>query len=180
MPYLFLDLETTGLNPATDSILEVGWCFTDSRFHSLSDVDGAVVTTGPHTLNEMSPFIQDMHVESGLMRDLLKPETLLLEDIEQMILDDYQKYNPLDERTLLAGFSVHFDQSFVNVHMPRLAKLISYQVMDVTTLKKFFHGIAGYLPEAVNVHKHRADYDVVESLEVARAYRDYMIGVTNA
>ena len=33
MTYCFLDIETTGLDPRRDLMLEISWLFTDSRFN---------------------------------------------------------------------------------------------------------------------------------------------------
>ena len=38
MTYCFLDLETTGLEPDADTILEIAWVFTDKHFNVLGSI----------------------------------------------------------------------------------------------------------------------------------------------
>lgn len=171
MKYLFIDLETTGLNPQTDHVLEIGWCLTDDKFRSITDVRSEIVTTSRFELEGMPDEVVRMHTESSLLNDMFDGETLLIDDIADMILMDI---TGLEGPIVVAGFSVHFDLNFIRVWMPRLAKQLSHRIIDVSTLRMFFGGVTDYVPVVTNSRKHRAAYDVAESLEVARSYRNYV------
>lgn len=171
--YLWLDLETTGLEPATDHILEVGWMVTDSKFVITQSVSSCVVTPNKHVWREIedSPFIQDMHGKSGLLTDLSKEGTLVLGDIEDLVLEDIEKYQGHSEETVyLAGFGVHFDLNFIRIWMPRLADKLSYRILDVRSLVMFADVFLNteHIPHGDSEHRAAGDilysYDTMMSI----------------
>jgi oligoribonuclease len=173
---LWIDLETTGLSPQDDHILEVAWTITDNSLITIDDVYTHVTQLSPQAWVQLTqtPEVLEMHRNSGLLTEIDEAKTLMrLEDIEDQIIAQL-KQTGLEEIIMVAGFSVHFDLSFINEHMPRLARLLSHRTYDVTTLKTFFKSV--HIEHHVeNYGKHRAHYDTVEALSIAREYRDYIL-----
>lgn len=173
---LWIDLETTGLSPVDDHILEVAWTITDNSLVTIDDVYTHVCQISPAAWVQLTqtPEVLEMHRNSGLLTEIDEAKALMrLEDIEDQIMAQL-KETGLEEIVMVAGFSVHFDLGFINEHMPRLARLLSHRTYDVTTLKTFFNSV--YIEHHVeNYGKHRAHYDIVEALSVAREYRDYVL-----
>lgn len=173
---LWIDLETTGLSPVDDYILEVAWTITDNSLVTIDDVYTHVAEISPKAWVQLTqtPEVLEMHRTSGLLAELDEAKTLMrVEDIEDQIIAQL-KETGLEEPIMVAGFSVHFDLSFVHEHMPRLASMLSHRTYDVTTLKTFFKSV--HVDHHVeNYGKHRAHYDIVEALSVAREYRDYIL-----
>lgn len=70
---------------------------------------------------------------------------------------------------VLAGSTVAFDQSFLRVHMPGLAELLSHRCFDVSTLKMADRAWADQPFKKAEAH--RAMPDILESLKHAKEIR---------
>lgn len=170
---LWLDLETTGIDPVNDHILEVAWRITNDSLIPWSVTKSHVVRPSKDAWKQLqqTPFVMDMHIENGLLADIDADHNLvLLEDVEEELLKDV---NIVDGPWMLAGSSVHFDLSFVHQHMPRLAEKLSHRIYDVTTLKTLFKSV-GHMDTIHNDGKHRAANDIDNSLRYAWMYRDIL------
>lgn len=175
--FLWIDLETTGLNPENDEIVEVGWFFSDNwEWFSVPQSCVVTPTTAGWELLQQQP-VNKMHQESGLLAELSKGDTLLIEDVEDQILEDMErlvrKYDVDD--IILAGSSVHFDRGFIANEMLRLDERLSHRHFDVSTLRMFFDGL-GYheLSERDTPSTHRAKQDIVDSYKLARQYVEWV------
>jgi oligoribonuclease len=173
---LWIDLETTGLSPQDDYILEVAWTITDNSLVTIDDVYTHVTELTPKAWVQLTqtPEVLEMHRNTGLLTEIDEAKKLMrVEDIEDQIIDQLKQAG-LEEPIMSAGFSVHFDLGFINEHMPRLGRMLSHRTYDVTTLKTFFKSV--HVDHHVeNYGKHRAHYDIVEALSIAREYRDYVL-----
>lgn len=171
---LWIDLETTGLEPHSGEILEVAWFLSDN-WEILNEAKSLLVTPTRDTFDliKQDLVVSSMHRDSGLAADLvLSNYTLRIEDIEFEILYDLEEHWVAnDEWTVLAGSSVHFDRAWIREYMPRLDKVLSHRHFDVSTLKTFFDSVGFYhLGERDTPAKHRALNDVKDSYKLARKY----------
>lgn len=172
---LWIDLETTGLDPDGGEILEVAWFISDN-WEILKPVESHVVTPGKDTfeLLKQDLFAQTVHYENHLLKDLMVGDTVMLEDIEDMILKDIAVYN-IEGLPVLAGASVHFDRSFIKKYMWRLDRELSHRHFDVSTLRHFFDEMGFHsLGERENNSTHRAADDITDSYKLARKYVNLM------
>ncbi len=188
--FIWLDLETTGLNPDRDIILEFaagiaddgpGGSFTaieivqsviDPKSYAPWRVPGHTPTgfefveeiDGLIALEAMDPYVRNMHTKNGLLAELERPE--LCCTIEEA--DDALSALLLDGKPSLAGNSVHFDLAFIKKHMPRFAARLSHRVFDVSTLLRA-ERTYGDSHALINVpaSSHRAREDVLASLATA-------------
>jgi oligoribonuclease (3'-5' exoribonuclease) len=179
MALLWLDLETTGLSAVNDAILEVAWTLTDAELRPMIDgeVRTGLVDLGPiefKLLTGAPQVVFEMHAKSGLTKDLSNPllNHYSLEEIASDIVNELHVNVPEGEAIYLAGASVHFDLGFLRSQMPELAVHLSHRVYDTSTLKAFFESI-GVEHGVVNENQHRAKDDVIETLAVARRYREW-------
>lgn len=158
-PYiiLVLDVETTGLDPETEHLLEVGALFADGRGSPLSLLvlpdrfdSGGLVSL---YLEATNPFVFEMHQKSGLLTALASLE----DDKPRPARVDARVYSwikslvkPDDEGKLpeirLGGFSVDFDLRWVRRHLPMTATLLSRRVVDFSQIADFC--VAAGLPDA--------------------------------
>jgi oligoribonuclease len=174
---LWIDLETTGLNPDNGEILEVGWFFSDN-WEILTEAKSALVTPTRDTFDliKQDLVISSMHKDNGLAADLvLSDYTRVIEDIEDEILSEIEANAEVFEFPVLAGASVHFDRSWIREYMPRLDRALSHRHFDVSTLKMFFDDMGFFeLGHRDTPTKHRALDDIKDSYKLARKYVNLM------
>jgi oligoribonuclease len=170
---LWIDLETTGLDPQGDYIVEVAWMTSYDDLTARSNTHSYVVDLSPAARKQLmeNPYVLDMHKTSGLLEalDASPGNVFRIEDIEDEIIAALKRETVSGDRISVAGFSVHFDLSFINEHMPRLGELLSHRVYDVSTLRTFFREL-NVESSYENLNKHRAGDDVIESYYVALEY----------
>ena len=168
--YLWIDLETTGLDPEHDRMIEVGWFLSDN-WEKVTEEQSVLITPDKIAweLMQQDLFVQTMHTENDLLKDMESFGTIMVDDAEDQILetlDIHQVGQPI-----LAGSSVHFDRSFIRNWMPRLDRRLSHRHMDASALRMFVDAV-GYqsVGQKIEPTKHRALEDSLESFELYRRY----------
>jgi len=170
----WLDLETTGLDPAKDKILEVAVLEAnfDRPFDTKSLGTWVLQTDGSE---QMDTFVLKMHTKSGLLDECkrssctaAKAEGALLE----RVLPAFDRY----ERPVLAGSSVHFDMGFLRAHMPKLAARFTHQLFDVSAVWLFCRSVG--MPLEKRTPAHRAHDDIVASVEHAKSCFRWLKGLS--
>ena len=170
MYYLWIDLETTGLDPDNDRIIEVGWMLTEHH-HVIEPAQSVLITPDKIAweLMQQDLFVQTMHTENDLLKDMESFGTILAEDAEDQILELLDKHDL--GKPILAGSSVHFDRGFIRNWMLRLDRRLSHRHMDTSTLRMFFdsQGFHSY-GEKTRPTVHRALEDVEDSFNLFCRY----------
>ncbi len=170
---MWLDLETTGLDPNRDQILE--WAVVlaaDDREGDMSPVrqfSGVCYFDRETCDYPIDPFVAAMHEHNGLWDECAVSDSTVEEAdafLAGLCIDDL---GAAPRSIVLAGSTVAFDQSFVRVHMPRFAAFLSHRCFDVSTLKMAERDWAG--EKFKKAEAHRALPDILESLEHAAEIR---------
>lgn len=165
----FIDLETTGLDPAEASILEIAVIVTDGDLHSAN--------VGPNLVlhaetREMPEVVREMHTTSGLLDDVAQ-SGLKVWDAERQVLEFLREFDE-PGKIPLAGSSVHFDRKFLAYHMPDLEAWFHYRNVDASSLgevmRRWFPAIHARAPEKREIH--RAFADIQDSIRLMRYYRN--------
>jgi oligoribonuclease len=172
--WLWTDLETTGLDPATGRILEFAVILANDG----ADGDMSVVEeyTGvlslpweERKLLDVAPFVTRMHANNGLWVACTESATTLTE-AEDFLLSLAESSEP--RSIVLAGNSVHFDHRWLCYHMPRFAKFLSHRVLDVSSLIAAARAWIGPFESTSPIGEHRALGDIRASLDSARRLRE--------
>lgn len=168
---VWVDIETTGLDPRVDSILEVGFVMTDDDLHVKATYS---VVVRPARRQEPTPggIVHGMHTESGLLEDC---EQIGVDPrLAEKSLRSWLESKIAAEASPMCGSSVHFDRAFLAEQMPSVAEWFAYRNIDISTIKELARR---WRPEVVaaepNPYKrHRVVPDLQDTLALARHYRE--------
>ena len=173
---IWCDLETTGLNPGKDWILEI--YMVKAEFHNPLEPVGAsyhkVFRAFP-TMH-MPPEVLKMHGENGLWNEcILSPHIQAHPDVVEEFLafvgSDAKgapiDFSDKDVKPVLAGSTVHFDLAFLRADFKDLGSILSHRVYDVSALKLFCQTL-GMPPFPKGNVAHRAKADIEASIDHAK------------
>lgn len=171
MNFFWIDLETTGLDPAKHEIAEVACVVTDQQLNKLDSAHW-VVKLDP--AKEITPWCLKQHGESGLLAACENGSPL--RDVEDGLIGMAKAWSvqPAKDgyvKPVLAGNSIHFDRSFLSAHMPRLVSELHYRQLDVSTLKILVQAWAPSYEFLIETKPHRAVDDLLLSIEELKHYR---------
>lgn len=174
---VFLDLETTGLNPNKDIVLEVGAIFTDDRLLTIHEFHSVLYASVDNPQRKAADsVVQLMHNKNGLWEES-EMSSHTASSVDYALSQIIYKYGMANSQ--LAGNSVHFDRAFMSVHLPESLRLLSHRQIDISSLnemsRRFCPELYANRPKSQG-SIHRALEDARESLRYARWYRDNLFG----
>jgi oligoribonuclease len=169
---VWIDCEMTGLDLATDALIEIAVLVTDAELNILGDGLDLVIHAGEDALAGMPDVVREMHARSGLTEEVRR-STVTLADAEQQVLDYVRGHVPDPNSAPLAGNSIATDRGFIARDMPALDKHLHYRMVDVSSVKelvrRWYPRIYYAKPEKGLAH--RALADIKESIGELDYYR---------
>ena len=130
---LWVDVETTGLNPNENSLLQVAAIITDLSGRVVSEPYERVVKQWkPIAIAQANDYVKDMHTKTGLW-DRLESGTIA-SVIDQEMLEGIKLFAPEPRSIRLAGNSVRLDLNFLESALPNTYAHLHYRSIDVSAL----------------------------------------------
>lgn len=170
---LWIDMEMTGLDVSKEVIIEVAVIVTDYDFNVLETYE--TVVNQPQTyLDEMDDWNKEHHSKSGLIAKIPRGKTpdQVEEDLLNLIRRHWPKIEKKEDMPLMAGNSIMQDRLFLNKYFAKVASLIHYRMLDVTSWKILYNEKFGLKYEKKN--SHRALDDIRESIEEMKFYLSHI------
>lgn len=182
---LFLDLETTGLDPKNDAVLEVAAIVLSDDLKTEIARYSSVIAWDPVTHKApIAPFVVGMHVHNGLWAECIAAKASTtgfgsLADIDGA-LRDFIVRNGCGggERSgaQLAGNSIHFDRAFMREHLPVSFAELHHRQLDVSSInelaRRVWPDVHAKRPGTGGPAAHRAMADAEQSIAITRYYSE--------
>lgn len=170
----WLDLETSGLSPLHDDILEIAYLFTDMQGSQLMLPYTTLVTPDDperffnYIYDEENQYIRAMHTKNNLFRDMFSGEVEVRthHDIEGFLHKSFAEVKEMTgiESWYLGGSSVHFDRSFLEEKFLNMPQGLSHRHVDMTSIRV----ATGNMNMKTDI-AHRALQDILEDV---RQYKE--------
>ena len=170
---VWVDLEMTGLDPDSDTILEIATIVTDVNLRELAEGPVYAIGHTASTLQAMDDWNQIHHTASGLWDRVLE-SNIEMHEAEENTLAFLKQWTDKGASPM-CGNSICQDRRFMYRHMPALERWFHYRNLDVSTLKELAIRWAPGIAEGHSKdNRHEALSDIRESIEELRYYRSFM------
>lgn len=163
--YVWVDLETTGLNTESSTILEVASIITAEDYEPIDEYQAVIKPAGTVAYE---PEALGFHKKSGLVDEL--HDGIPLYVAEQQLLAFVKKYEPTKRRAYLAGSSVHFDKRFMDMYMPSVTAHLCSRLLDVNAFALIARNKYGKDIQYKAARPHRALQDLHRSIAELKYY----------
>jgi oligoribonuclease len=168
-----MDLEMTGLDPATNVIVEIATIVTDDELAIVAEGPDLVVHATSEQLALMPEVVRGMHTKSGLLAQI-EASPITLEQAGAETLEFIKAHVPEPRTVPLCGNSIGTDRRFLAVHLPAIEDHLHYRSVDVSTIKelarRWYPEVLKAAPQKATTH--RALDDIRESIAELRFYRE--------
>lgn len=166
----WVDLEMTGLDPDTCTIIEIASLVTDNELNVIAEGPALVINQPKELLEKMDAWNQEHHKKSGLY-DAVLASTVTLQQAEDQTLAFLKEWLP-QRKAPLCGNSIWQDRRFLCRYMPKMEGYLHYRNIDVSSFKEVIRRWYVNGPElARKKEAHRALDDIKESINELRFYR---------
>ncbi|XP_044260031.1 probable oligoribonuclease [Tribolium madens] len=178
---VWVDMEMTGLDVATDKMMEVACIITDSDLNIIAEGPDLIIHHPQDILDNMNEWCKTHHSKSGLSEACLKSK-ISVQEAEDKIMEFVSQY-VIEKISPLAGNSVYMDRLFLRKYMPRLHEYLHYRIIDVSTIKELCRrwNPDVYKEAPKKTFSHRALSDIKESIEELKYYKSsfFKVAVQN-
>jgi oligoribonuclease len=169
---VWIDCEMTGLDLASDALIEVACVVTDADLQPLDRGIDVIIKPPPEALDRMPDVVRAMHTSSGLLAAL--PDGVTLTEAQELVLAYVRQHVPERAKSPLCGNSIATDRAFLARDLPRLDAHLHYRMIDVSSVKELARRWypRAYFASPTKAGGHRALADVLESITELRYYRE--------
>lgn len=164
---LWVDFESTGLNPEMDVPIEVYAQLTSWDLDFISDFH-AFYDQGPlrSLCDSCDSKALSLHEQSGLFEDYLTAQPAYSYKVDEDFEEWFDRFAG-DKTVHLAGSSLYLDKTFLRLYHPGLHSRLHHVLLDVSGLQFAL----GYNDVLKRRSRHRAEDDVRDAIERYRILR---------
>ena len=168
---IWVDLEMTGLDPDTDTVIEIATIVTDAQLTILAEGPVHAIACEQSLLDGMDEWNQTHHGASGLLKRVQTSQTSMQEAQADTI--EFLKQWVAAGKSPMCGNSICQDRRFMVRTMPELETYFHYRNIDVSTIKEL---VRRWQPDIANSFRkkntHLALDDIRESIVELQVYRE--------
>ena len=171
---IWIDLEMTGLDTTSDTILEIATIITDCDLNELAEGPVLAIRQSKETMDSMDDWNTRQHAKSGLTERVLASKVSLAE-AQRATIEFLEKWVGTG-LSPMCGNSICQDRRFLAREMPQLEGYFHYRHLDVSTLKVVAQRwapdvAAGFTKDSA----HLALSDIRDSIAELTWYRDKLL-----
>ncbi len=171
---IWIDLEMTGLDTTSDTIIEIATIITDCDLNELAEGPVLAIRQSKETMDSMDDWNTRQHAKSGLTERVLASKVSLAE-AERATIEFLEKWVGTG-LSPMCGNSICQDRRFLAREMPELEGYFHYRHLDVSTLKVVAQQwapdvAAGFTKDSA----HLALSDIRDSIAELTWYRDNLL-----
>ena len=162
----------TGLDLASDALVEVACVVTDRELAELDEGIDLIIKPPAEALDQMPDLVRQMHTDSGLLAELAGGITLA--EAQDQLVSYVRGHVKEPRKAPLCGNSIATDRAFLARDLPRLDEHLHYRMIDVSSVKELARRWypRAYFASPVKIGGHRALADIKESITELRYYRE--------
>ncbi|HEX6933129.1 MAG TPA: oligoribonuclease, partial [Streptosporangiaceae bacterium] len=131
---VWIDCEMTGLDLASDALVEIACIVTDGELKELDDGVDLIIKPPAEALDHMPELVREMHTASGLLTELAGGMTLA--EAQDQVLAYVRGHVKEARKAPLCGNSIATDRAFLARDLPRLDEFLHYRMIDVSSIKE--------------------------------------------
>ena len=172
---IWIDLEMTGLDPASDRIIEIATIVTDGDLNEIAEGPVLAVRQATERLDAMDAWNTRQHNASGLVQRVIASEHD--EASAEAATLSFLSAHVERGASPMCGNSICQDRRFLANYMPELERFFHYRNLDVSTLTILAGLWAPQVASGVSKQaEHLALADIRDSIAELRHYREAWLG----
>ena len=175
---IWIDLEMTGLNPATDRIIEIATIVTDSNLNILAEGPVIAIHQSDELLALMDDWNKNTHGKSGLI-ERVRQSAVNEQQAEQQTIEFLKQWVPANSSPI-CGNTIGQDRRFLFNYMPNLESYFHYRYLDVSTIKELAKRWKPEILKGITKQStHQALDDIRDSIAELIYYRQHFFKLKN-